>query len=277
MPPRGTQFPPGGAAMGDHTAAWAGPAAGDHADQVRTLFDLKAGGWPAKYAMDGRLTGRLALLASTVRDLTRAGGELLDLGCGSGELARRLAADGYAVTGCDIAPAMVHQATEADRERAVRWIRLEPRWEALPLPAGSLDTVVAASVLEYVRDPPAVLAECARVLRPGGVLLCTVPNVAHPVRWLEWPLRLAARSPAGTAALASGAAGRRAGEYLTYLRISCQRRRISWWHAAGRRAGLEPVPMRRQPRQPLSLLILALPADRAGQRPETLGEQCKRQ
>jgi SAM-dependent methyltransferase len=249
-------------------------------DQVRALFDLKAGGWPAKYAADGPLTGRLALLARTVGSLTRTGGELLDLGCGSGELARRLAADGYTVTGCDIAPAMLRQAAEADHERAVRWIELEPRWEALPLAAGRLDTVVAASVLEYVRDPHAVLAECARVLRPGGVLVCTVPNPAHPVRWLEWPLRLAARSPAGTAALAvpaPAAAWRRGREYLTYLRISCQPRRVSWWHGAGRRAGLEPRQAGRQPRQPLSLLILARPADRAGQRPQNLGEQCQRQ
>jgi SAM-dependent methyltransferase len=259
--------------MGDRTAAWAAPATGDHADQVRALFDAKAGGWPAKYTADGPLTGRLAQLARAVRDLTRAGGDLLDLGCGSGELARRLAADGYVVTGCDIAPAMVRQATEADREHAVRWIQLEPRWEALPLPPGSLDTVVAASVLEYVPEPGAVLAECARVLRPGGVLLCTVPNVAHPVRWLEWPLRLAARSPAGTAALASGAAGRRDREYLTYLRTSCQRRRITWWHATGRQAGFEPAAMGRQPRQPLSLLILARPGDHTGHRPKPLGEQ----
>lgn len=257
--------------MGDRASAWAAPATGDHADQVRALFDGKAGGWPAKYAADGRLTGRLAHLASTVRDLTPAGGELLDLGCGSGELARKLAADGYLLTGCDIAPAMIQQAAEADRERAVRWIRLEPRWKALPLPAGSLDTIVAASVLEYVRDPGPVLAECARVLRPGGVLLCTVPNVAHPVRWLEWPLRLVARSAAGTATLtglALGAARPRAREYLTYLRISSQRRRLSWWHAAARQAGFEPAVMPRQPWEPLSLLILALTGARAGYWPE---------
>jgi SAM-dependent methyltransferase len=272
--------------MSDHRPARARAVAGHHVDRVLALFNLKADGWPAKYTADGALTGRLDLLAGTVRDLTRAGGELLDLGCGSGELARSLAADGYVVTGCDIAPAMVRQATEADRERTVRWIRLAPRWKALPLPAGSLDTIVAASVLEYVWDPPAVLADCARVLRPGGVLLCTVPNLAHPVRWLEWPLRLAARSPAGMAALAPlapGDAGRRIDEYLTYLRISCQRQRISWWHAAARQAGLRPVPTRRQPLRPLrplrplSLLVLALPADRAGPGPETLEEQCQRQ
>ena len=98
------------------------------------------------------------------------------------------------MTGCDIAPEMLRQAATADRAQAVRWIRLDPGWRTLPFASGSLDAVIAASVLEYVPDPQAVLRECARVLRPGGILLCTVPDLAHPVRWLEWPLGLVART-----------------------------------------------------------------------------------
>jgi SAM-dependent methyltransferase len=253
----------------------------DHVDQVRTLFDTKASGWPEKYAADGRLAGRLAQLAGAAGGLVVAGGELLDLGCGSGELARHLAAGGYRVSGCDIAPLMLRQAAAADTGQAVRWIRLEPSWRTLPFAVSSLDAVVAASVLEYVQDPAAVLAECARVLRPGGVLLCTVPNLAHPVRWLEWPLGLAARAPIVPLASIGRGASRRVEQYLAYLRTSRQRRRVRWWHAAGRRAGLEPATIpplasgasgtRAAPREPLRLLAFTRSESAAWQRIDTVG------
>jgi SAM-dependent methyltransferase len=248
--------------MGERALASNGPAVGDHADAVLTLFDGKADGWPGKYTPNGRLVRRLIQLADAVLELTEADGELLDLGCGSGELARHLAAAGYQVTGCDIAPRMLRQAAAADREHVVCWIRLEPSWRTLPFASASLDAVVAASVLEYVQDPAAVLGECARVLRPGGVLLCTVPNMARPVRWLEWPLVLFARIPLFPI---ERSVLRRLAQYLAYLRVSRQRRRVRWWHAAARRAGLEPVQARRAPREPLCLLAFALPGGRQAQ------------
>ncbi|HEY5397130.1 MAG TPA: class I SAM-dependent methyltransferase [Trebonia sp.] len=234
-----------------------------HADQVQALFDGKAAGWSAKYAPDGRLAGRLTRLAEAVDARVRVGGDLLDLGCGSGELARHLAASGYRVVGCDIAPRMLCEAAAADAGRTVAWIRLDPRWQALPFAAAGLDAVVAASVLEYVPDPSAVLRECARVLRPGGVLLCTVPDAGHAVRWLEWPLAWVARMPLG--GLRAGGWPRLA-SYLTYLRISRHRRAARWWHAAGRRAGLLPVPGQAtgKSRAPLRLLTFTRPEDTSG-------------
>ena len=243
---------------------WKGHQDKEHQDQVRALFDSKAADWPGKYTPAGRLADRLAQLDAAVRARVGADGDLLDLGCGSGDLARRLAAGGYRVTGCDIAPRMLREAAAADGGHTVRWIRLDPRWRTLPFEAASLDAVVAASVLEYVHDPSAVLHECARVLRPGGILLCTVPDITHPVRWLEWPLAWAARTP--MAQVAEGA-WPRLRPYAAYLRVSRQRRRARWWHTVGRRAGLRPVSARgrQAPRAPLRLLTFTGPGTLPGQ------------
>ena len=111
---------------------------------------------------------------------------MLDLGCGTGELARHLAAAGLRVTGCDISAEMLARLPRPIPTGAVEWVPLDPGWQTLPFESASFDAVVAASVLEYVDEPAAVLRECARVLRPGGVVLCTVPDLTHPVRWLEW-------------------------------------------------------------------------------------------
>jgi SAM-dependent methyltransferase len=236
----------------------------DASQQVRGLFDTKAAAWPSKYAPAGRLAGRLTRLADAVSYYVPAGGSVLDLGCGTGELAIALAVAGMRATGCDISPEMLRVAAHAERSsEVVDWVELEPDWCVLPLRAEKFDAVVASSILEYVDDPIAVLRECRRVLRRGGVVLCTVPNSHHPIRWLEWLLAVADRVALVRAA---GRRWPRLDSYLIYLRISRQRQPARWWREIAGRADLVDVryPADSAGRSPLSLLTFQR-ADESGE------------
>jgi SAM-dependent methyltransferase len=79
-------------------------------DEVRQLFDVKAATWSAKYAPHEPLAARLACLSEAVGRYVRPGDRVLDLGCGTGELARALAGSGLGVAGCDISPEMLRRA-----------------------------------------------------------------------------------------------------------------------------------------------------------------------
>jgi ubiquinone/menaquinone biosynthesis C-methylase UbiE len=96
---------------------------------------------------------------------------VLDLGCGTGQLAHRLAAGrDVAVYGCDFSPGMLAQASR--RDGAVRWVRGDAG--RLPFRAGAFDAVVSTEAFHWFPDQPAALREIARVLQPGGRLLLTV-------------------------------------------------------------------------------------------------------
>ena len=203
--------------------------------QVRQLFDSKASTWSAKYAPGGRLIGRLTRFTAALSYHVPVRGDVLDLGCGTGELASAVAAAGMRSTGCDISAEMLDRAAAADPAGAVDWVQLDPGWQVLPFTSETFDAVVAASVMEYVDDPTAVLRECHRVLRPGGVVLCTVPDQHHPIRWLEWLLKMADRMPM---VRLPGRRWPRLDTYLACLRMSRQRHSARWWHAAGARADM---------------------------------------
>ena len=228
--------------------------ADEAAVQVRQLFDSKAAAWPAKYAARAPLAGRLERLGAAVDRYVTPGGKVLDLGCGTGELARRMAACDLRVTGCDISSQMLGRAMAGDPGGKVTWVQLQPNWHTLPFEAGAFDAVVASSVIEYVDYPLGVLQECARVLSPGGVVLCSAPNLAHPVRWLEWMAAHLTRP--WLAGLVRGHS-RRLDSYLVYLGLSRQRHRARWWSRTGAQAGLTLLPAAAMARRsPLRLLVL---------------------
>ena len=100
------------------------------------------------------------------------GETILDLGCGAGIdsvlAARRAGPDGR-VIGLDFLPEMLKRTTAAAAEAGLENIEtLEAEMEAIPLPDESVDHVISNGVINLSARKRRVLAECARVLKPGG-------------------------------------------------------------------------------------------------------------
>ncbi|SDN98537.1 methyltransferase domain-containing protein [Geodermatophilus sp. DSM 45219] len=93
------------------------------------------------------------------------GAVLVDLACGGGLMGPHVARLGFRHVGVDLGL----QGLRVAREHGVLPVRGSVL--AVPLADGCADVVVAGEILEHVEDDVGVLAECARVLRPGGTLV----------------------------------------------------------------------------------------------------------
>ncbi|MCP2268099.1 2-polyprenyl-6-hydroxyphenyl methylase / 3-demethylubiquinone-9 3-methyltransferase [Actinokineospora diospyrosa] len=102
-----------------------------------------------------------------------AGAVVADLGAGGGEVGDLLGRRGLRPVACDV----VAEACRAALRAGVAAVRLDVG-ALLPVRTGSLDGVLAGEIIEHVYDPALLLAECHRVLRPGGILVLTTPNLA---------------------------------------------------------------------------------------------------
>jgi SAM-dependent methyltransferase len=103
-----------------------------------------------------------------------SGKDVLDVACGTGVGTSFLrTAGGRSVRGVDIDPQSIAyaKAKYGDCEFA------QGDAMQLALPNGCMDIVVSFETLEHLRDQRNFLLECRRVLRPGGILICSTPNL----------------------------------------------------------------------------------------------------
>ncbi len=116
-------------------------------------------------------TGRLQVIASRIKP----GDDVLEVDCGPGVLAAMMALRGAKVQGTDMSRVAVGRAI--DKGIPCRHVDLDT--EPLPFADDTFGTVVSNSAAEHRFFAERSLAECIRVLKPGGVFIVCLPNTAH--------------------------------------------------------------------------------------------------
>jgi 2-polyprenyl-3-methyl-5-hydroxy-6-metoxy-1,4-benzoquinol methylase len=148
-----------------------------------------AADWEGRY-LKRSFQARLEVLEECLRGRAQAGTQWLDAGCGTGTLTRFLAEKGCSIIGVDAAPQMIEMARERTQhhpQRELMQFEVAGRdsvgtIERLSNATASLDGILCSSVLEYMPDAEQLVGEFARVLKPGGMLLISVPNKQSAVR-----------------------------------------------------------------------------------------------
>jgi len=124
---------------------------------------------------EGRYRAHAKLL-----DAVGTGHRVLDVGCSSGYLARPLMERGNTIVGLELDPDAAREA-EAYCERVLVG---DVETMELPLEPGTFDVVLCGDVVEHLREPVAALVRLRPLLKPGGRLVLSTPNVAN------WAVRL---------------------------------------------------------------------------------------
>jgi SAM-dependent methyltransferase len=135
------------------------------------------------YALQPSAGARLKFVRETVKAITEEHLSFADLGCGAGMMLCEvlLTKDTWTGQGLDISPAAIRYAQDLASHKGVAG-RAGFRTgdiARLPFAAESLDLLIASEVVEHMPDPSQVVKEMARVLRPGGRLILTMPLESH--------------------------------------------------------------------------------------------------
>ncbi|MER5768160.1 class I SAM-dependent methyltransferase [Streptomyces sp. NPDC001985] len=207
---------------------------------------------------DARTLRQARMLAAALGPAAARPAVVLDVGCGDGTAAATAAPllAGHRIVGVDWSQDALRRA----RTRLPDVVRGELGTGRLPFRSGAVDAVLFSEVIEHLVDPDSALDELRRVLRPGGHLMLSTPNLAA---WYNRALLLAGVQPVFSEVSLRGIHGRPGSEVVGHLRL-CTARALRELVAA---SGFEVVrvagaPFHGVPRpmRPLDRLACAAPS-----------------
>ena len=140
----------------------------------------------------GQITAEFARDRKSLRPFE--GLRLLDIGCGGGLISEPMARLGAAVTGADAAAENIEVARLHAEQSGLAIDYRAVTAESLLAEGAQFDVVLALEIVEHVADPQQFLTTCARLLRPGGVLIASTLNrtpqsFAAAIVSAEWVMR----------------------------------------------------------------------------------------
>lgn len=173
-----------------------------------------------------------------------AGLTILEIGCGSGQCCVALARQGAEVTGVDVSDAQLALAQKQAAAAGVPVRLLLGDGGALPpLSAAHFDAIIANFSLLYIEDITACLAECARLLRPGGRLIFAQD---HPIRACFWDAEMEEES-----VLPARSYFDEAPLHWTFtnteVAMISHHHTLAWWFSSLHEAGLQVTALRELP------------------------------
>jgi ubiquinone/menaquinone biosynthesis C-methylase UbiE len=134
------------------------------------FHDLFVEHYDSMHQQDIFFAGNQERIAANIRHLalmSKTGGTLVDMGCGTGNIPRLARGAFDHIIGVDISKASLAKAQQyCDR------VIVSDLYQISELPSGSVDAASSYSVLHHLFDPMAFLGECYRVLNDGGAIYC---------------------------------------------------------------------------------------------------------